>query len=211
MDKMDEQVLVFPACYQQHLIGLPGLVANKDEPGNWEAFVKEIAPHLRFMRRGDVEEDPTINQVIPYVVIHDGNQKILVYNRGSKGGEPRLSDKWSIGFGGHINIEDMPGCKAEADIILVAGTREVMEELEGASPETMDDTLQFLGFLFMDKTPVDAVHFGVVLSVECYQPERLKPTDEATQLVWEKPEDLTEYQLENWSTMVRDKLLLGGK
>ena len=173
--------------------------------GNWKAFVKEVAPQMRFMRRGDVEEDPTTSQVIPYVVIRNNNRRVLVYNRGSKGGEARLSNKWSIGFGGHINLEDMLGCQAEADIILIAAAREISEELKGITEDTMENDFQVLGFLYLTDTPVDEVHFGVVLEVVCWDPTVLAPTDEANQLAWEDSKGLRNYELENWSKIVRDK------
>lgn len=208
MDKMDEQVLVFPACYQKHLVGLPGFVSHQKEPGNWGAFIKEIFPGLRFMRRGDVEDDPSINQVIPYVVIRSSTGRVLVYNRGDKGGEERLVDKWSIGIGGHINKEDGEEDIFEPQLIFNAASREIREELLGTTGGVMSPTLQILGCLYLTDTPVDAVHFGLVMGTECLSPELIEPTEEATQLRWVKPEKLKEYELENWSAIVRDELLL---
>ena len=57
------------------------------------------------MRRGDAEEDPTHKQVIPYLVLRDGERWFLM-RRTRAGGDARLHDRWSIGVGGHLNPGD---------------------------------------------------------------------------------------------------------
>ena len=57
------------------------------------------------MRRGDAEEDPTHKQVIPYLVLRDGERWFLM-RRTKAGGDARLHDRWSIGVGGHLNPGD---------------------------------------------------------------------------------------------------------
>ena len=57
------------------------------------------------MRRGDAEEDPAHKQVIPYLVLRDGERWFLM-RRTRAGGDARLHDRWSIGVGGHLNPGD---------------------------------------------------------------------------------------------------------
>jgi len=210
MDKMDEQVLVFPACYQKHLVGLPGFVSSLDEPGNVNAYYREIVPQMRFMRRGDVEDDPSINQVIPYVVVRSFDNTVLLYNRGDKGTETRLAGEYSIGIGGHINPidEEEANWAQNQELVFNAAAREINEELQWKVRST---DLVVRGFLYLTNKEVDAVHFGVVMEIECEQPLLIRPTIEATHIRWVQPEELKNYELENWSAIVRDKLLLGEK
>lgn len=49
------------------------------------------------------EEDPTLQQIIPYMVIVNEEGKIFTYSRGQAGGEDKLKSKLSIGLGGHID------------------------------------------------------------------------------------------------------------
>jgi len=206
MSKMDERVLVFPRELQAKLVGLPGVVSHKTHEPNYTTFVQQIVPETTLMRRGDVEDNPGLSQVIPYTVVEDANSdRLLVYNRGAKGGERRLADKWSIGFGGHMNKLDVD---FRGDVSIVrAATREIYEELAGAYVSTMGSIFDFLGFIYITDTPVDAVHFGVVFRTFTRAAHLLEPTDEATQLCWVTREELKKYTLENWSALVRDKLL----
>lgn len=57
--------------------------------------------------RGAVEKDSRVLQPIPYGCIMDKDSKVLVYRRTSHGGEKRLENKYSIGFGGHVNVTDV--------------------------------------------------------------------------------------------------------
>ena len=101
------------------------------------------------MRRGDAEEDPTYKQVIPYLVLRDGERWFLM-RRTRAGGDARLHDLWSIGVGGHLN----PG-----DGDLEGGLRR-----EWAEELVADFVPEFepVGLLNDDTTPVGAVHVGLV-------------------------------------------------
>jgi predicted NUDIX family phosphoesterase len=58
-----------------------------------------------FRPRDTVEEDENYKQLIPYIIItHKG--RVLAYQRGKRGGDPRLFGKLSIGIGGHVNDRD---------------------------------------------------------------------------------------------------------
>ncbi len=127
-----------------------------------------VAREGRFMRRGDAEEDATHKQVIPYLVLRDGEHWFLM-RRTRAGGDARLHDLGSIGVGGHLN----PG---DGD---VAGglRREWHEEVEA------DFVPEFtpIGLLNDDTTPVGAVHVGFVYTADAAgRPVAIREVDKLT-------------------------------
>jgi predicted NUDIX family phosphoesterase len=115
----------------------------------------------RFVPRGPAETDESLRQIIPYVVI-ETPKGVFSYARTRKGGEARLHDRRSVGVGGHVNPEDLPGGlealrATPVETLAAAARRELAEEtvgLDGAE-------LEWLGFIREDGG-VSAVHFGVV-------------------------------------------------
>ena len=100
-----------------------------------------VAREGRFVRRGDAEDDPTHKQVIPYLVLRDGERWFLM-RRTRGGGDARLHDLGSIGVGGHLN----PG-----DVDVEGGLRrEWREELVADFVPAFEP----LGLLNDDTTPV---------------------------------------------------------
>jgi len=196
MCKGDEQVLVFPHCGLPKLGTFPGLVTTADALA---AFMSSVLPNSRFMARKHVEDDPTMQQIIPYVVCKDGD-RVLVYNRGVKGGEQRLADSWSIGVGGHINMDDM--CEGVVYVLRRAADRELTEEL-GANKI---DTLTYVGVLKTETSEVDLVHTGIVYTATFTELPEIKEPDEIERHRWVTVKELADYKLEAWSEVVRDHL-----
>jgi predicted NUDIX family phosphoesterase len=96
-----------------------------------------------------MEEDPSFKQVIPYLVLRDGERYFLM-RRTRAGGDARLHDRWSIGVGGHLN----PG-----DGDLEGGLRREWDE------EVVADfvpAFRLVGLLNDDTTAVGRVHLGAV-------------------------------------------------
>lgn len=102
-----------------------------------------------FMDRDDAEIDPDWKQLIPYLVLRDGDRTFLM-RRTQSGSDARLHDLYSIGIGGHVDA-------ADADI---AGAlrREWHEEMDAA----FDPEPTAVGLLNDDTTAVGAVHLGIV-------------------------------------------------
>ena len=101
------------------------------------------------MRRLDAEQDRRHKQVIPYLVLRDGERWFLM-RRTRAGGDVRLHDRWSIGVGGHLN----PG-----DVDVAGGLRrEWHEELVA----DFEPDYAAVGLLNDDTTDVGAVHLGLV-------------------------------------------------
>ena len=61
-----------------------------------------------FMPRAEVENDPTYQQIIPYVVFRHGDRYFLTH-RLRASAERRLRKQYSLGVGGHINPGDLEG------------------------------------------------------------------------------------------------------
>ena len=96
-----EQVLVVRRSLFDRLGSFHGLNA---EISRYLPVFLEEGNHF-FVPRAEAEEDPSLKQLIPYVVVTSGG-KLLHYRRGSGSGEKRLLKKGSIGIGGHINDGD---------------------------------------------------------------------------------------------------------
>lgn len=200
---MNERVVVFPKRCIENFSGFPGVAPISLHPKNlWD--VRLITPQFELKRRGDVEDDPNWLQLIVYAVIRDSDGRVLMYNRGNKGGEERLHDKWSIGIGGHVNASDvvendnvLPREYAEyCGLIGRAVNRELNEELIWLPTKYLMYTIAHIA---MNDTPVNSVHFGVVLEVVCSHPELLRPRDEVKELKWAHIHDIVGTKMEAWS------------
>jgi predicted NUDIX family phosphoesterase len=158
-----ERVLVVP---RDAIVPAPGWTGVRRE-GVVEAL-EAVAREGVFVDRAIAEEDRTHKQVIPYVILRDGERWFLM-RRTRGGGDARLHDLWSIGVGGHLN----PG---DGD---VAGglRREWAEELiAGFVPEFAP-----IGLLNDDTTPVGSVHVGIVFTADAAgRPVEIRETDKLT-------------------------------
>lgn len=195
----NENVLVFPRSLFEQLGVFQGFNAEA------ERYLQAILDPKKnsFMSRAKAETDPQFKQVIPYVLITDGNS-ILHYVRGKKAGEQRLVAKGSLGIGGHINDEDHTlfafGLQAFQDAV----KREVCEELSIQG----EFDARPVGLINDDSTEVGSVHFGVVHILRC-APEQVKKNEQViTQMEFVRVEELKakREQMETWSQICLDNL-----
>ena len=114
-----------------------------------DAFVTALERDGRYEPRPAMEADPSFKQVIPYLVLRDG-ERFFLMRRTRAGGDARLHDRYSIGVGGHLN----PGDGG----VLGGLRREWHEELVAA----FDPEFRLVGLLNDDTTDVGAVHIGAV-------------------------------------------------
>ena len=125
-------------------------------PAELADLVRAVRDHGTFMERPAAETDPSHKQLIPYVVVTDGDS-VFVMRRTRAGGDARLHDRLTIGVGGHLNEVD-----AGDDPLFAGLAREWREELaSGWEPE-----YRLIGFLNDDSNAVGAVHLGVVFAVD---------------------------------------------
>ncbi len=100
---------------------------------------------LCVITRPECEKDTAYRHFSTYAIIQDEEGKILVYPRAKGGAEERLHGMWSIGWGGHVNINNhdkatklvhLTGSYTSA-LLTLATNREIAEELFGF-PEDSD-------------------------------------------------------------------------
>ena len=186
----DELVLVVPRAAVVDGEGWQGI-----RPADLEATLALIVAAGSHRRRGDMERDAAFKQVIPYLVLRDGERYFLM-RRTRAGGDHRLHDSYSIGVGGHLNPEDGGPLEGLA--------REWAEEIEA----DFMPGLRFVGLLNDDETDVGRVHLGLVFEGDAVgRAAAIRETDklegrfaQATQVA------LVAGQLESWSRLVFDHL-----
>ena len=176
--------------------------------GAWHGFVgQDLERHQAVIRerhffkpRSEVENDPSFQQIIPYVVFRHGDRYFLTH-RLRASSERRLRKQYSLGVGGHINPADLQA----GDPILDGLKREWEEEVvyEGRFEASL------LGFLNEDSSPVSKVHLGVVFLVEGDSPDiSIRETDKlAGELLTLRDMRMYYLAMESWSQIVYDRLV----
>lgn len=145
----------------------------------------------RFACRREIEYDFTVKQVIPYVIVLDPTNNILIYRR--RGTETRLHDLWSLGIGGHINDTDHVPSNFKAT--LFSGMkRECFEEM---GTEVKDFSL--LGIINEEQTDVGHSHIGIVFWTQITHD--LPASDELTDWKFVCLDQLSSYDFELWSSL----------
>ena len=165
---------------------------------------------FEFRQRDQVESDPSLKQIIPYILFQTSDlRSTAVYKR--SGSEKRLHDLWSLGIGGHINPQDgtnssgsNPGGSQsmleDFETILVAGMeRELTEEII-YRPD--DAVCEFIGMINEDITEVGSVHLGAVFRILTATPDVVKPGDELSDFQWMDTKQMSDLNLELWSRLV---------
>jgi predicted NUDIX family phosphoesterase len=169
-------------------------------------------------RRGDVETDTSLVQPIPYAVViapfgEEGEAKVLMYKRSSKGGESRLQDKYSIGIGGHINgidVENYFASPTEDSPCSACLFRELFEEL-GAEELNCEAVMLSETPIYDDSEDVSSVHIGLLYTVILENVPNINVEDALTSVEWVSIPDLapgTERfeKLEGWSKYAAELL-----
>jgi len=199
-----EKILVLPAC---------SIPAELLVGGVAKLTLNELSPIIslaEFHTRHLMEEDESYKQIIPYVVVKDEMGRILTYRRSSKGGEGRLHDKFSIGVGGHLDLEaeHLGGIET----YFLGMVRELKEEI-GIDVNPEDFQIAFT--IYDPSNEVGRVHFGIVSTI-VVNSENFTHDGEIDILV--DREFLTEEEillekyesLENWSKLLIDNLMIDG-
>lgn len=197
MNKPEEVLVV----NRKNLEFVPRIVLDESEcffnvkPQELFTLLKGVSYKIREY----VENDENYVQLIPYVTLTDAG-KFLAYNRGSKGGESRLANKWSIGVGGHVNPCD--GClfeKPSWSILVEAAKRELKEEINLDLQDGHIAT-SFRGLIYDPSNSVGRVHLGFHFEIELLDPTVVKTIP--GELEWKTVEELNKLNLETWSRIV---------
>jgi predicted NUDIX family phosphoesterase len=149
-----------------------------------------VSQHGRFEERSAMEVDPSHKQVIPYLVLRDGDRTFLM-RRTTAGGDVRLHDRWSIGVGGHLD----PG-----DVDVIGGLRrEWREELDA----DWEPAFEPVALLNDDTTEVGAVHLGVIFVADAAgRPVAVRETEKLEGRFAQTTEvDAVADRLETWSAL----------
>ncbi|EIF13304.1 MULTISPECIES: hypothetical protein [Bacillus] len=205
MNKMDEIILAVPRSdvFQNEMLTFQG-VNSEDE--RIVKIMAQIEAHFFEIRRGDAEEDPRFKQPIPYVVIRRDDE-VFVYERLAGGGESRLHNKLSLGFGGHMN--PMEGAASFSEVLKQNTDRELAEELYIREEDKQN--IVTLGLINDDENDVGKVHIGILSALQLASAAQVE-VKEKDQIAgrWMKLSELKEenvYQrLEAWSQFVADIL-----
>ena len=152
-----------------------------------------------FVPRPEAEEDPSLKQLIPYIVVTCGG-RILHYRRGGTSGEKRLARKGSVGIGGHINDGDGLGVAFDHAAYNRAMIRELQEEIFFDGPFVERP----LALLNDDSNPVGEVHLGIVHQCEIALPEVKANEAAIAEIGFRSLEELNALHedLETWSQLV---------
>jgi len=184
---------------QELVLGVPRAHIIGERP--WKGILSEGIEHLleliategEYRPRGQAEVDPEWQQIIPYLLMRDG-QRLFLMQRTKAGGDARLHDLYSLGIGGHLNPEDggvMGGLRREFHEEMVADWE----------PEP-----RLVGLLNDDDVLVGQVHVGVVFEADADGRElAIRETDKLSGRFVAPEEALPVYErMETWSQFLYD-------
>jgi len=194
---MTEQVLVLPRAALPGGCAFHGVRAVRASA--LERLREAVSAEGRYVSRPIAESDPTQKQLIPYVVVRDGD-RVFLMQRTDAGGDARLHGKASIGVGGHINPVD----GHDEDQLMAGLRREWTEELVA----DWEPEFRLVGLLNDDTNPVGAVHLGVVFIVEADgRPVAVREDDKLSGAFVARDEVRAAWdRLETWSQLVAEAL-----
>ncbi|HTI30453.1 MAG TPA: NUDIX hydrolase [Methylomirabilota bacterium] len=189
---MLERVLVLPRDRIPGGCDFTGIRAADEQA--MAALRSALAADGSFMERPLAEESPGFKQLIPYVVVRDGERTFLM-ERTDAGGDARLHGKASIGVGGHLNPVD-----GGEDPLTDGLRREWAEELVA----DWEPEFRLVGLLNDDSNPVGSVHLGVVFEVDAAgRSVEVREHDKLTGRFATQAEVLATWdRMETWSRLV---------
>lgn len=216
-----------------HNAHLDAMVATVfvDGISNSKAWVEEVLDkHAIIARRDYLETNETFLQVLPYNVFlsfKGENIKVFVYKRTKIVGETRLAGKASFGIGGHIDIQENDIKSSIVDIIKRSIAREFKEEIE-IRKENIAISLNFDEivntefrthlfdlFLLDNSNEVGRVHLGLIkfINIDPFLEKHgldlehvFMKEKELETVGFVSIDDLGDYDLENWSLILKDNL-----
>ena len=215
MSKLDELIIVAPRrlVFDEESHAFHGFLPLSDPRASLILQGLCAAPFTA--RRGDVEDDPTLLQPIPYVVVARrgaAGRELFAYTRLAGGGEARLHGRMSIGVGGHMNL--LFDAASLHSVVEEEAGRELAEELHFRGPDgdpADPPRARLLGLINDDTGAVQRVHIGLLALVEVPAEWRVDVREtERLEGQWMGPAVLaaaeTAARLEEWSLHALDGL-----
>jgi predicted NUDIX family phosphoesterase len=189
---VNENVLVVPTAQIN-----PLLTGVFTATGLEQCLAFILANHS-FRSRAVVEDDPSFKQIIPYVVVRHEN-RVLLTQRTNRQTEARLHGKFSVGIGGHINDTEQfaPG----QNVVQAGLERELTEEIQLLGARR---SVELVGIISDDSTPVGQVHLGLVFLLETASADFAVNEPDMMTARWADRALLTECapRMETWSQIV---------
>ena len=181
----DELVFVVPRASIADEAGWYGIRID-----DLDVFLEALERDGRYEPRPAMEVDPSFKQIIPYLVLRDG-ERFFLMRRTRAGADARLHDRYSIGVGGHLN----PGDGG----VLGGLRREWHEELVA----DFEPDFRLVGLLNDDSTDVGAVHLGAVYVADATgRPVDIRETDKLSG-AFAEPHEVAAVvdRMETWSRL----------
>jgi len=205
---MEELVFAFPTDEFWKLMTYKkkGLIKGNSE------VLKKIIQNGLFLRRSELEEDPSFKQIIPYAIISNKepersgvrqSQSFYLFKRTSRQTEKRLRNKFSLGVGGHMNPND--SMESEEQYLMDELKRELYEEVKLLNGCLIED-IEFIGFVNDDTISVGRVHIGLLYVIHVSNKEvYIYETDKMT-ADWIDKSNLAEFYegMETWTKIAFD-------
>jgi predicted NUDIX family phosphoesterase len=215
MNNMEELVFAFPTDEFWKLMTYKrkGLIKENNE------VLKRIVQNGLFLKRSELEEDPSFKQIIPYAIISykepenrtwrdklrgvRQSQSFYLFKRTSKQTEKRLHDKFSLGVGGHMNPND--SMESKEQYLIEELKRELHEEVKLLNGCFIEE-IEFIGFINDDTISVGRVHIGLLYNIHVSNKEvYINETDKMT-AEWIDKSNLAEFYegMETWTKITFD-------
>lgn len=171
-----------------------------------KALVNAVQHHGFFKDRALVESDIELKQVIPYIIL-ECNGKYLVTKRIK--GDERLVNQYSIGVGGHVNLDDYVKGAGAIEVIDFQATIANCVSRELAEETSYEGECHFkvLGSFRDEKEDVSKVHICYLVTMNLDEQVEIKETDKL-EGYWLEPEELRNVmsKMENWSVIAINML-----
>lgn len=200
---IDEDILVFPAGRLAEFVSASGL--HRDE-----CDIESLLRACYSMPRVEAEVDSSVIQLVSFYLVQHGST-ILTHKRTKRLPESRLHGYYSLGFGGHLNADDIPTLFISEFSDVRSALPYIMRELEEELILPAAPQIEFCGLLYDDSRPVSRQHLGMVYDVfvEDTQFEigergfLTNPQFESLEEILARIEDF-----ENWSQLIARQLLV---
>jgi predicted NUDIX family phosphoesterase len=198
MNNMEELVFAFPTdgFWKLMTYKKKGLIKENSE------VLKRIVENGLFLRRSELEENPSFKQIIPYAIISN-KESFYLFRRTSRQTEKRLHNKFSLGVGGHMNPDD--SMESKEQYLIDELKRELYEEVKLLNGCFIED-IEFIGFINDDTISVGTVHIGLLYNIHVSNKEvYINETDKMT-ADWIDKSNLAEFYegMETWTKITFD-------